>query len=229
MWGQPRFQNVLPSPGDQLLFCDAAYAESGRVKDDVFHARGLRILKEVSHPDSGLKIVFYVPAWFPTFRAQAAFSYHRLPDEVTIGAVFRGTDKNLVGNIKADFELLWNKAFSNGLPYLADQATMELDTLLQQVQAFHPALSQKGTKVKLVLTGHSLGGFLAESCAVHCASGRRHQARPTRPLPVTWHITMRMAMRLSDPSCAKSSDAGGLASAIAQSITSRFECVVTIS
>jgi hypothetical protein len=55
-----------------------------------------------------VRLVMLVPQWFP--KAHVAFDWSRLQgDRVSVVLVLRGTMQDLVGNTKANLQLIYNK------------------------------------------------------------------------------------------------------------------------
>lgn len=162
-----QLKNLVPTPYDEICLASSAY-DDGHKMDGTLHSKGFKICQSFVDHDTGLKVVMYAIHWFPEPQAASIFPYHGLvDDDVTVGFVFRGTDPNLLGNVKADLQLVLSK-FTNGssLPLITDKAYCLVASWMAELNDINALLHAHGKRLRVHVTGHSLGGFLAEVMTV---------------------------------------------------------------
>lgn len=113
--------NRPPTPQDLLELCARVYRSSRKLHHEA-DSQGMRV-----HHDElimgDVRMVMLVPSWFP--KAHVAFHWDRLQgDTVSVVLVLRGTMQDLVGNTRANLQLIFNKLVDDQhLPDVAADAT----------------------------------------------------------------------------------------------------------
>lgn len=159
------FEPVVPTAGLQAKFCKVIYEGVGNAAD-VFRIHGFRLLPCAQENVQELPFHMYLPKYFPA-TAKGDFDWAKVPKELPIGFVARGTNVEYVRNVLSCCGLLGKLMVDQDKQVeLADWNCSSVMTRLGDLFRDHPQIEELGIKVKVHIAGHSLGGFLAAAITV---------------------------------------------------------------
>lgn len=160
-------ENQVPSPRSEALFAWKAYHSTHDLQL-CLDSQGFQLYADEHCGDCGLRVCTYVNNWFPLRGSSAYFQYERITSsEVTLGFIVRGTDQQLLTNVKADAELVVSKLKSSpNLPSIMSQAIQYVSEKAQLFMQQHRQLHALKKRLRIAVTGHSLGGAIAEVVTV---------------------------------------------------------------
>ncbi|KAI8467706.1 MAG: hypothetical protein J3K34DRAFT_480586 [Monoraphidium minutum] len=190
----PRWASRDPTTQELLELSHRVYKHSRRLYSEA-DAQGLRVYHDERLDGSDVRVVMLVPSWFPRPHVPFASVAPRLEgDSVSIAVVVRGTVRDLVGNTIANLQLLFNKLIDEDyLPEAATDTTKVVQGWLLELMARHPELRPPGAvhdgagpewteggigggdgpkrrlRLSVSITGHSLGGLVAECATIESA------------------------------------------------------------
>ncbi|KAF6259218.1 hypothetical protein COO60DRAFT_1700957 [Scenedesmus sp. NREL 46B-D3] len=165
--------NRSPTPQDLLELSARVYRSSRKLYHEA-DSQGMRVYHdELIMGD--VRMVMLVPSWFP--KAHVAFDWGRLRgDTVSVVLVLRGTMQDLVGNTRANLQLIFNKLVDDQhLPDVAADATKASRAVVQawllELLLRHPALDARAA-----------GGAAAAAAAASPQQPQQQQQQAGWPL-----------------------------------------------
>lgn len=162
------YTNIVPSPFLQAKFCNAIYDGAANAME-IFSQNGFELQEPYGLEVKELPFHMYIPTYFPASRdvVDNGYDWSRVPKELPIGFVARGTEIDILHNLKKDLDLLKEMIWSEGHP--VDAAQENCSHIMRRLNGFmdeYPEIKDYGIQIKVYIAGHSLGGFLAAAITV---------------------------------------------------------------